>query len=472
MEEITENVIPFLDNNSTNGKSVDYNTYMGPKRKTLFFVVPMTLVYVSILVTGAVGNICTCGVIAKNKYMHTATNYYLFSLAISDLLLLVLGLPQEMYQLWENYPYIFGEFFCFIRGLTSETSTNASILTITAFTVERYLAICHPLRAHTMSKLSRAVKFIIVIWILGALAAIPIAFQFGIVNLYNISEYAVCTVKKPLKHAFGISSLLFFILPMSVILILYVLIALQLRRSLELSRRETTHGATNGLNQQSVHGHSSRQTVKSSTSYSSRRAVIKMLIAVVVAFFVCYAPFHAQRLMATYVTDPTPTETIIYDVLTYLSGVLYYVSTTINPILYSIMSFKFRQAFKETLARCCGRQITRSQSFKVMSRYTAHHSTAFETVDLTVLCESSHPHQRSVSAVPRYHSIPEIVKNIPSARQQAREMRASSICNVETYDEERELRPISISNSSLQRIDDDAFQESNCIAQLEQTPKL
>ncbi|XP_013774352.1 pyrokinin-1 receptor-like [Limulus polyphemus] len=367
---------------------------MGPKRKSLFFVVPMTLVYVSILVTGIVGNICTCVVIAKNKHMQTATNYYLFSLAISDLLLLVLGLPQEMYQLWESYPYIFGEFFCFFRGLTSETSTNASILTITAFTVERYLAICHPIRAHTMSKLSRAVKFVIIIWILGALTAVVIAFQFGIVVLFDISDYAVCTVKRPLKHAFGISTLIFFIFPMSIILILYVLIAIQLQRSLELSHDETTHGTNNGSNPQSIRSKHSRQTMKSSTSNSSRRAVIKMLVAVVVTFFVCYAPFHAQRLMATYVTDPTPTETIIYDVLMYMSGVLYYVSATINPILYSIMSFKFRQAFKETLAKCCGRQIARSQNFTVMPRYIARHSTAFETTDLTVLSESSHPYQR------------------------------------------------------------------------------
>lgn len=69
-------------------------------------------------------------------------------------------------------------------------------------------------------------------------------------------------------------------------------------------------------------------------------------VAVVVAFFVCWAPFHAQRLMAIYVTQPTEDEVFVYTVLTYISGVTYYVSATINPILYSIMSLKFRQAFK------------------------------------------------------------------------------------------------------------------------------
>ncbi|XP_013774291.1 pyrokinin-1 receptor-like [Limulus polyphemus] len=442
-----------LGNGST---SLDYGGYMGPKRKSLFFVVPMTLVYITILVTGVVGNICTCVVIAKNKYMHTATNYYLFSLAISDLLLLVFGLPQEMYQLWQSYPYVFGEFFCFFRGLTSETSTNASILTITAFTVERYLAICHPLLAHTMSKLSRAVKLIIVIWILAALAAAAIAFQFGIVNLFNNPEYALCMVERPLKHAFGLSTLLVFIFPMSLILVLYVFIALQLRRSLELSRGETTHGSTNGFNCQSVHGNSSRQTLKSSVSSSSRKSVIKMLVAVVVAFFVCYAPFHAQRLMATYVVEPSTIMTVIFDVLTYMSGVLYYVSATINPILYSIISFKFRQAFKETLATCCGRQTTRSLNIKATSRYMSRHSTAFETTYLTVLSESSHPHQRSASAFPHFQSMPEAVKNNSIMQQHA------SVSNVSipgTNSDDRNKNMTFISNSSLHRIEDGAFDE-------------
>nr|CAI5824764.1 unnamed protein product [Callosobruchus analis] len=36
----------------------------------------------------------------------------------------------------------------------------------------------------------------------------------------------------------------------------------------------------------------------------------------------------------------------IYEVVTYISGILYYLSATINPILYNIMSIKFREAFK------------------------------------------------------------------------------------------------------------------------------
>jgi 7 transmembrane receptor (rhodopsin family) len=51
----------------------------------------VTVIYVIIFITGVLGNVVTCIVIARNKGMHTAVNYYLFSLAVSDLLLLVSG---------------------------------------------------------------------------------------------------------------------------------------------------------------------------------------------------------------------------------------------------------------------------------------------------------------------------------------------------------------------------------------------
>lgn len=147
----------------------------GPRRDPLYVVIPVTVIYLLIFVTGIVGNISTCIVISKNRSMHTATNYYLFSLAMSDFLLLLSGVPQEVYSIWYKYPYVFGEVFCVLRGLMAETSANATVLTITSFTSERYLAICHPFKhlQHTMSKLSRAVRLIIIIWIVSVCLAIP-----------------------------------------------------------------------------------------------------------------------------------------------------------------------------------------------------------------------------------------------------------------------------------------------------------
>lgn len=80
------------------------------------------------------------------------------------------------------------------------------------------------------------------------------------------------------------------------------------------------------------------------------------LVAVVVAFFICWAPFHAQRLLAVYLSNASPEaqETFagFYVVLMHTSGVLYFVSTTVNPVLYHIMSKKFREAFKVNIYLC------------------------------------------------------------------------------------------------------------------------
>lgn len=72
-------------------------------------------------------------------------------------------------------------------------------------------------------------------------------------------------------------------------------------------------------------------------------------VAVVVAFFFCWAPFHAQRLLAVYLSgaDPEAQEPLVevYFVLMYASGILYFLSTCVNPLLYHIMSKKFRETF-------------------------------------------------------------------------------------------------------------------------------
>ncbi|KAF6213123.1 hypothetical protein GE061_010838 [Apolygus lucorum] len=184
------------------------------------------------------------------------------------------------------------------------------------------------------------------------------ALQFGLVDDGKTGQ-PLCGLKRILiEHAFEVSTLLFFILPMTLITVLYVLIGLRLRRSSVMTRESGgSFGHTErGHRGQPPHRH-----------HCSRR-VLKMLVAVVVAFFICWAPFHAQRLFSIYYdVQPTALVEHIYSVVTYISGVLYYLSTTINPILYHIMSLKFREAFKTTLAKCCFDK-RRARPYLILSR--------------------------------------------------------------------------------------------------------
>ncbi|KAF0294376.1 Pyrokinin-1 receptor [Amphibalanus amphitrite] len=106
-------------------------TLLAPEHAPLHVIISMTVLYGVIFFISALGNTIICITIVHKRYMHTATNYYLLNLAISDLLLLITGLPYEMYSFWRPHSqHIFGEAFCVLRSLCAETSTNASILTI------------------------------------------------------------------------------------------------------------------------------------------------------------------------------------------------------------------------------------------------------------------------------------------------------------------------------------------------------
>jgi hypothetical protein len=262
-------------NGTKNETEFTLEDVLGPKHPEYYKLIPVTVIYCVIFVTGIIGNVSTCVVIARNRYMQTATNYYLFNLAVADLLVLVLGLPQETYSVWSAYPWIFGETFCIVRSMAAETSTYASILTITAFTMERYLAICHPMRAQTLGSLKRAIKVVVLLWFVSAVCAIPIVVQYGVVYIHHpvsgerIEESAICSVKpeRYLKHTFEVATFLFFLTPMTVITVLYILIGLAIRRS-TLSRKgsdTSTHSKNNGTELRAIQ------------QARARRAVLKML---------------------------------------------------------------------------------------------------------------------------------------------------------------------------------------------------
>ena len=54
-------------------------------------LVLVTIFYVVVFLCGVVGNLLVCVVIARSKCLHSAMNYYLISLALADLILLILG---------------------------------------------------------------------------------------------------------------------------------------------------------------------------------------------------------------------------------------------------------------------------------------------------------------------------------------------------------------------------------------------
>ena len=157
-------------------------------------------------------------------------------------------------------------------------TSSASVLTILAFTVERYAAICHPLRTRAACSTSRrAVWVVMAVWCLACLTALPYPLHTRLSLYYdNQPDSLLCGIVAEwlprMRHVFQFSTFLLFVLPMVVITTLYIHIGITLHQS-----------AFNHHQYQATKKVTSRQT---SPSYStanangnkqSRRVMIKML---------------------------------------------------------------------------------------------------------------------------------------------------------------------------------------------------
>lgn len=137
--------------------------------------------------------------------------------------------------------------------------------------MERFIAICYPFLSHTMSNLSRAIKFVFVIWLAALCLAIPQAIQYGM--WYGIDEdgnnVSRCTMTRLLvQHSFELSSFVFFVGPMTIISVLYVMIAFKLRHPRLATNARLT------FSNDDVLARNRRRSIRNS---SSQGRVIKML---------------------------------------------------------------------------------------------------------------------------------------------------------------------------------------------------
>ncbi|TSL47728.1 Neuromedin-U receptor 1 [Bagarius yarrelli] len=320
-------------------RSLYVERHLGPQRSPYFL--PICVAYLLIFCVGSLGNMLTCTMIMRHCFMRTPTNFYLLSLAISDLLVLLLGLPLELYELWSNYPFLLGTGGCYFKICLFETVCFASVLNITAVSIERYLAVVHPLRVKHVMTRGHVRRVIMTLWIVSFLCALPNTSLHGMTVLppkfgQSFPESAVCSLVKPV-WIYGmivqLTAFFFFIVPVITIGILYLRIALQLHRETILLQNDTKawHSAAQGRTLQTTR----------------RRQVTKMLFVLVVVFAICWAPFHIDRVMWSYIEDWSEEQHRAFEYVHLISGVFFYLSSAVNPVLYSLMSSRFRELLKE-----------------------------------------------------------------------------------------------------------------------------
>lgn len=142
----------------------------------------LTVLYSLILVTGIVGNSVTIRVtqvLRRNGYLQKNVTDHMVSLACSDLLVLLIGMPVELYSAtWFPFSSSSGNVSCKIYNFLFEACSYATILNVATLSFERYVAICHPFR-YTALGGRRTSGLIAFAWLVSVLVALPLLIATG-----------------------------------------------------------------------------------------------------------------------------------------------------------------------------------------------------------------------------------------------------------------------------------------------------
>ncbi len=104
--------------------------------------------------------------------MKTATNIYIFNLALADALATSTLPFQSAKYLMSTWP--FGELLCKLVIAIDYYNMFTSIFTLTMMSVDRYIAVCHPVRALDFRTPFKAKIINICIWILSSAVGFPV----------------------------------------------------------------------------------------------------------------------------------------------------------------------------------------------------------------------------------------------------------------------------------------------------------
>lgn len=195
-----------------------------------------------IMIISIIGNLVTCIIIIRDRTMRTPTNFYLFNLAVADFLI-SLFIPLELYIIWmpDNYPL--GEIGCRTHQLLFNCLSNATLLIITIFTIERYLVVSRPFLRQTLSKCSRVSKILAGVWFVSLSFAIPEAINVDVlVRKKDVYCYTRLSFNLKILTAFQLT--LCCLLPLVLVTFIYILMAIKLRSKLK-RRRGPVNGKQN-----------------------------------------------------------------------------------------------------------------------------------------------------------------------------------------------------------------------------------
>ncbi|CAL1582141.1 unnamed protein product [Knipowitschia caucasica] len=382
----------------------------------------MILLYSVIFFLSVFGNLLIIVVLTVNKRMRTVTNTFLLSLAVSDLMMAVVCIPFTLIPSILK-DFIFGAAMCKIVAYLMGISVSISTFSLVAIAIERYSAICNPLKSRVWQTRSHAYKVIATTWALAFVIMIPYPVVSHLQRLDNSTAH-LCRHKWPLATAeqtwYILLLLVLFAIPGVVMIVAYGLISRELYRGIQFEMghkkapSEVKNGLTSAVSTGSDDGDgcyvsqrpvsvemssiNQNKSIKSERPRSNtseakleaKKRVIRMLVVIVVMFFICWMPLYCVNTWRAF--DNASALQALSGAPIRFIHLLSYTSACINPIIYCFMNTRFRKALLLTFSCCASpcrhrrRQSIREQEEDALATAASMSKFSYTTVSTMGAC--------------------------------------------------------------------------------------
>ncbi|XP_037646703.1 G-protein coupled receptor 39 [Sebastes umbrosus] len=312
----------------------------------------LTVIYSLILVTGIVGNSVTIRVtqvLKRNGYLQKNVTNHMVSLACSDLLVLLIGMPVELYSAtWFPFASAGGNTSCKIYNFLFEACSYATILNVATLSFERYVAICHPFRYKALGG-KRTSALITFAWLVSVLVALPLLVATGTQGHIPsradtpVQNLTFCTNLRERWVMYRASIFVAFVIYIVVLICVAIMC-----RAMVLVLRKPLASVDAGIK-----GAQRAPKHESSKVKTARKQTIIFLGLIVGSLMVCWLPNQIRRLMVAAVPKSRWTTSYFrsYVTLHPVADTFFYLSSVLNPFLYNLSSRQFREVFLQVL-RC------------------------------------------------------------------------------------------------------------------------
>ncbi|XP_034550247.1 trace amine-associated receptor 13c-like [Notolabrus celidotus] len=285
------------------------------------FEVMLTYILLStISVVTAALNLLVIISISHFKQLHTPTNLLLLSLAVSDFFVGLLMLFQIMLI---DGCWLLGDLVCTLYQYVAYIVISASVGTMVIISIDRYIAICHPLHYQSKVTRRRVQVCVLLCWSCSAV------FQSLVLKdiLEKPGRYHSCFGECIffINYIAGIADLIFtFIVPITVIVVLYMRVFVV---AVSQARAIRSHVGAVALQQ------ASRGTVKKSELKAARTLGI-----VVIVFLICLCPYYCVAL--------TGQDNLLNASSAAFVICLTYFNSCVNPVIYALFYPWFRKSIR------------------------------------------------------------------------------------------------------------------------------